>query len=246
LNYFYVPAKNPEMRQSISLGIILLFLSTFVAGQHYSPGQNEADPDWLEQFLYSGVEWRPEFHMVSGHEFFLTSEYLDADITVEGISFRNVRIRYDICNDNVIILWKSNFPIALSRQRIDGFTVRHDGTERRFVNYHDAFPEFSGFAEVLYSGGTTFVARHTKALNYNPSSTTFSQFMDYTKYFYMINGTCNQVKSRRTFLKLMGDHEQEVKRYIRQNNILMSNFSPAGFSAVAAYHDSLVAKRAIE
>lgn len=234
------------MRQSIILAVILFSLNTFLSGQYYSPGQNEADPDWLEQFLYSGVEWSPEFHMVSGHEFFLTSEYLNADITVEGISFSNVRIRYDICNDNVIILWKSTFPIALSRQRIDGFTVRHEGTERRFVNYRDAYPDFRGFAEVLYTGGTTFVARHTKSLNHNPSSTAFSQFMDYTKYFYMISGTFSQVKSRRAFLKLMGDHEQDAKRYIRQNNILISNFSPAGFSTVAAYYDSLVAKKAAE
>jgi len=55
LIYFYIPAKNPEMRQSIWLVIILLSLNTFVAGQHYSPGRNEADPDWLE------LRARPEY-----------------------------------------------------------------------------------------------------------------------------------------------------------------------------------------
>jgi hypothetical protein len=234
------------MRKLFSLCLVLISVSTSLDGQHYSPGLKEADPDWLEQYLYNGVEWRPGFPLVTGHEFFLTKEYVDADITLEGISFKNVRLRYDICSDKVIILWKATFPIALSKERIDEFTIRHEGIARRFVNFRHHCPEFRGFAEVLYAGSSTFVARYTKVVSHNSSLSSYAQFRDYTKYYYMINGSCYQIRNRKTFLNLMGDNEAEVKRFIRQNNILMSSFSPSGFGIAAAFYDSLVAKEVIE
>jgi len=202
----------------------------------------QADPDWLEQFLYNGVEWRPGYPLVTGHQFFLTKEYVTAEITIEGIRFSNVRIRYDICNDDVILLWKNIFPIALSMDRIDGFTILHEGTARRFVNFRNGCPAFNGFAEVLYEGSSTFVARYTKVVSINSSQSSYAQFREYTRYYYLINGACSQVRNRGTFLNLMGEYEPDVRRFIRQNNILISSMSPSGFGAAAAYYDSLVAK----
>lgn len=242
----YDPAQKPEMRKLFAQCLILLSLSTCLAGQHLSPGQAEADPDWLEQFLYNGVEWLPGFAMVKGHEFFLTKEYLNADITIEGVRFSNVRLRYDICNDNVILLWKAAFPIILSRERIDEFTVRHEGTTRRFVNFGSIFPESGGFSEVLYAGGTTFVARYTKVVSLNATPSSYAQFSEYTRYYYLINNTCTQIRNRGAFLKLMGDHEPDVRRYIRHNNILLGSFSPAGFGIAAAFYDTLVAREVVE
>lgn len=242
----YDPAQNPEMRKLFARCLILLSLSTCLAGQHLSPGQKEADPDWLEQFLFNGVEWRPGYAMVTGHEFFLTKEYLNADITLEGVRFSNVRLRYDICNNNVILLWKAAFPIILSRERIDEFTIRHEGTARRFVNYRTVCPELGGFAEVLYAGGSTFAARYTKVVSLNSTQSSYAQFREYTRYYYMINHTCNQIRNRGAFLKLMGDHEPAVRRFIRQNNILLGSFSPAGFGIAAAFYDTLVAKEVAE
>jgi hypothetical protein len=221
-------------------------MGTCLAGQHYAPGLKEADPDWLEQFLYSGVEWRPGYAIVTGHQFFLTKEYVNADITVEGITFSNLRIRYDICNDDVILLWSNTFPIALSMERIDEFTIYYEGTARRFVNFRNACPEFEGYAEVLYEGSSAFVARHTKVVSINSSQSSYAQFRDYTRYYYLINGTCSQIRNRGAFLNMMGEHEPEVRRFLRQNNILVSSLSPAGFGVAAAYYDSLAAKEVKE
>lgn len=220
----------------------LLSLSVCLSGQHLSPGQQQADPDWLEQFLYNGIEWRPGFATVTGHEFFITKEYLNADITIEGIRFNDVRIRYDICNDHVILLWKATFPIVLSRERIDEFTIRHEGSARRFVNYRSNCAEFRGFAEVLYEGSSTFVTRYSKVVSINATQSSYATFREYNRYYYMIDGTCNPIRNRAAFLKLLGDHEQDVRRFIRQNNILISSFSPAGYGIAAAFRDSLVNK----
>ncbi len=227
------------MRNIISLCLMLLYPGICLHGQHYSPGLAKGDPDWLEQLLYNGVEWRPAYPLASGHEFFLSREYLTGDIKLDGIVFRNVRMRYDINGDNVIILWQTTFPIALLSDRIEEFTLRYNGTERRFVNFHDMYPEFHGFAEVLYSGTSIFVARHTKVISYNSSQSSYAQFRDYTRYFYIVNGTCNQVRSRRAFLKLMGDYEHQVRRYTKQNDIFLSIISPTGFGLAAAFYDSL-------
>lgn len=225
------------MRALFLCSIIILTLR--MTGQHYSPGPGEPDADWLEQHLYNGIEWQPLYPSATGHEFFLTDNYITGDITSEGIEYSGIRMKYDICNDNLILLWQSTFPIIIDRKRTDSFILRYDSRERRFINSDGLCPDIQGFAEVLHSGHSMVLARHTKVLSANASLSSYEQFRENTKYYYIVNGNCSQIRSTKAFYAMMGDHKKEVRRYVRQKKVVVSRLFPEGFAMAAARYDAL-------
>jgi hypothetical protein len=225
------------------LTLLLLFLLAVplsLNGQQLSPDYTDADRRWLDQLLYRGVEWQPRAARVTGHEFFLTDSYIGGEVTIDGITFKNLKIRYDIWNEKLIIMWRDIHAIVLDNDVVDAFSLGYGGTVRNFINLHDKFEGISGFSEVIYSGNSMVVARYTKVIGKNTSLTTYAQFRENDRYYFISGTECRQIRSRASFLKMLGDYKTEVKRYIRQNQLVVSTMSPEGFGLAAARYDSLI------
>lgn len=222
------------------LYLILTLLFTISAGgQHVVPGYSVADPVWLEQLLFRGEEWHPGMTSVTGNEFLMSEDYLDAELTVSGFVFPGQKIRYDIYRDQVVILWKDINALVMGSNDVDEFSIIAGDSRRRFINLREGYPGLRGFAEVIYSGKSMLVAKHIKVIGKNSSLTSYAQFREHTKYYFISGGRCMPVRSRRAFLEMFGEHRNEVRRYIHQNQIDMSRYSPGGFGLAAAYYDSL-------
>ena len=198
-----------------------------------------ADAAWYDQLLYSGVEWHPAMPMAAGHEFFLTSEALSGTVIIDGITFKDVRMKYDICNDGIIVLWKNGSPIIIDSKKVDEFTVVYNGLPRRFINLRETYPGIRGFAEIMYQGTSSVIAKHIKFVSKNPAGANYAEFTEETKYYLVVNGNCFQVRNRSSFLDLMGEYEVPVRKFLRQKNLYLSNNSPEGFINAAAFYDSL-------
>lgn len=201
-----------------------------------------ADAAWYDQLLYSGVEWHPAMPMAAGHEFFLTSEPLPGSVSIDGITFKDVHMKYDIFNDNLIVMWRNSSPIIIDSKKVDEFTVVYNGIPRKFVNLRDTYPVIRGFAEILYQGTSSVIARHIKVVLKNPAGANYEEFSEEMKYYLVLNGSCFQVRNRSSFLDLMGEYEIPVRKFIRQKNLYLSNNSPEGFINAAIFYDSLTAK----
>jgi len=197
------------------------------------------DTAWYDQLLYSGVEWHPAMQMAAGNEFFLTSEAMSGTVTIDGITFKDVRMKYDIFNDGIIVLWKTGSPIIIDSKKVDEFTVIYNGLPRRFVNLRETYPGIRGFAEIMYQGTSSVLARHIKVVLKNPAGANYAEFREETKYYLVLNGICSQVRNRSSFLDLMGEYEIPVRKFIRQKNLYLSNNSPQGFISAAVFYDSL-------
>jgi len=195
--------------------------------------------DWYDQLLYSGVEWHPAMPIAAGHEFFLTSEPLPGTVSIDGITFKDVRMKYDIFNDNLIVLWKNSSPIITDSKKVDEFTIVYNGIPRRFVNLRDTYAGIRGFAEILYQGTSSVIARHIKVVSKNPAGANYEEFREEMKYYLVLNGNCFQIKNKSSFLDLMGEYEIPVRKFIRQKHVYLSPASPEGFINAAACYDSL-------
>lgn len=234
----------------LTLTAILVF-SFSAIGQHLSPLYRDADTVWLTQLLYSGNEWRPGSIPVTGHEFFLSGDYLDGSVTVGGFNFNGLRLKYDIFSDRVVLLWKDIHSILLNNSTVESFTVGlYSGTGRnpdfigrRFINLHDRYPGITGFAEVIYKGPSMVVAKHSKTIAKHTSMSSYAQYRENTRLWFITGDSAGMIRNRTSFLRMFGEYEDEVKRYVRQNNIEMSKLSPEGFGEAAAYYDSLIRRK---
>jgi hypothetical protein len=198
-----------------------------------------ADDAWYDQLLYSGVEWQPAMQTAAGDEFFLTSEPLYGTVLIDGVLFRDVRMKYDIFNDNLIVLWKNGSPIITDSRKVDEFTMVYNGLPRKFVNLRETYSGIRGFAEILYHGASPVIAKHIKVVSRSAAAANYAEFREEAKYYLVLNGSCFQVKNRSSFLDLLGEYELPVKKYIRQKNLYLSPASPEGFVLAAVYYDSL-------
>jgi hypothetical protein len=220
-------------------GLFLVLSISATEAQNLQISPMSADAAWYDQLLYSGVEWQPAMRMAAGHEFFLTSESLSGTVSIDGTIFRDIRMKYDIFNDGLIVLWKNGSPIVVDNKKVDEFTIIYNGIPRRFVNLRETYPGIRGFAEIMYQGTSSVIAKHIKVVSKNPAGANYAEFREETRYYLMLNGNCSQVKNRTSFLDLMGEYEMPVRKYIRQKNLYLSQSSPEGFIIAAAYYDSL-------
>ncbi len=225
----------------LSCLFLILGISALKAQEPQTLYQN-VDSAWYDQLLYNGVEWLPVMQMVDGNEYFLTSEFLYGSLTIEGIVFKEVRMKYDIFNDNIIILYKNFLPIIINSKKVDEFTLAYDGTIRRFINTREKYPIIRGFAEVLYKGKSPVVAKYNKVVTKNPTLSHYAEFREDIRYYFIVDGNCYQIRNRSSFLKHMGEYEVAVKKFIRQQKVFVSIISPEGFGKAAAYFDSLTGR----
>jgi len=226
--------------------VLLLFLHLSLQGQHYSPGYRNADSDWLEQLIYKGSVWQPRMIPVRGHEFFLSADYLEGQVTVAGFNFEGQKIKYDIYSDELIVLWKGVQPVVLESASVDAFTIGAGSAAvisgRRFLNLGDHFRGLTGYVEVIHQGRSMVVARHTKTIAKNSSLTSYAQYKEKTRYWFISGTECLLIRNRRSFLHMLGEHENDVKRFIRQNHLNVSNFYPQGYGQAAAFFDQLTTR----
>jgi len=223
-----------------ALNCLLLVLSiSAIRAQNPQIPAMSADDAWYDQLLYSGVEWQPAMPAAAGDEFFLTPEPLYGTVSIDGITFRDVRMKYDIFNDALIVLWKNGSPIIADSKKVDEFVMVYNGLPRKFVNLRETYSGIRGFAEILYQGASPVVARHIKVVSRNAAATNYAEFREETRYYLVLKGSCFQVKNRSSFLDLLGEYELPVKKYIRQKNLYLSPASPEGFVLAAIFYDSL-------
>ena len=222
------------------LNCLFLILSiSAIRAQNHQILPMSADDAWYDQILYSGVEWQPAMLSAAGDEFFLTPEPLHGTVSIDGITFRDVRMKYDIFNDDLIVLWKNGSPIITDSKKVDEFVIVYNGLPKRFVNLRETYPGIRGFAEILYQGASPLIAKHIKVVSRNAAAANYTEFREETSYYLVLNGSCFQVKNRSSFLDLLGEYELPVKKYIRQKNLYLSPASPEGFVLAAAFYDSL-------
>ena len=226
--------------------VLLLFIHYAMQGQHYSPGYRDADPDWLDQLIFKGSVWQPRMIPVTGHEFFLSADYFDGQVTVAGFRFEELKIKYDIYSDELIVLWNDVQPVVLERAAVDGFTIGAGNASmipgKKFINLRDHFRGLTGYVEVIHQGRSMVVARHTKTIAKNSSLTSYAQYKEKTRYWFISGTECLLIRNRRSFLHMLGEHENDVKRFIRQNHLNVSNFYPQGYGQSAAFFDQLTTR----
>lgn len=227
------------MNKTVLNCLFLILSISAIRAQNPQMSPMSADDAWYDQLLYSGVEWQPAMQTAAGDEFFLTSEPLYGTVLIDGVLFRDVRMKYDIFNDNLIVLWKNGSPIITDSRKVDEFTMVYNGLPRKFVNLRETYSGIRGFAEILYHGASPVIAKHIKVVSRSAAAANYAEFREEAKYYLVLNGSCFQVKNRSSFLDLLGEYELPVKKYIRQKNLYLSPASPEGFVLAAVYYDSL-------
>jgi hypothetical protein len=200
-----------------------------------SPDTNNID----KQILYKGRVWRVLYKYVRGFEFLFTQDFLPGSVTIDGKTYNNLELKYDIYNDEILTPTDRGIILQLNKEMVEQFTLYYENKIFLFHNVKsDSINNLSGYVNVLYEGKTTLMVKYKKDIlmmaddKYDLFAETFKTYLLKENKIYPMN-------NKKDLITLLSDRQPEVKAFIKKNSIQVSKKLPGSFIPVLIYYDTL-------
>jgi hypothetical protein len=198
------------------------------------------DTIFYRQLLYNGRIWRSRFGQILGHEFFLTKKWIPGEVVINNIKFSNVMLRYDLFNDELLLMVNPGTVIILSSEKVGSFTLKYETEVYRFTNYNYADSSlFRGYGYLLYNDKTSIIIKYNKQIKLLAVENRYDEFYQKQQVFILRNGQFNRIRSRKELLSLLADHRDEILKYMREKGLMISLSKPESLIPVLRFYDSL-------
>lgn len=192
------------------------------------------------QILYNGRVWKNIYYYVSGDQFLFSPEFAPGSVTMRGTTFGNLRLRYDICSDEIMIITASDNILQLNKEMVDGFTAVYENNAHRFTRIvPDSINNHEGYFDVLYDGNTSLLVRYSKKVTRSNEGKRFENFVQYNQVYILKDGYMNRIKGRKDIYNLFGDRRKQVRTFMKNNRIRIVKKIPQSYIRVLEYFDSL-------
>jgi hypothetical protein len=195
--------------------------------------------------LYNGPEYSFYDPTVKGNAYlFDNNSFTPGSIEYDGFSFKSVPMMYDIFKDYVVVLLPDkSAKISLLSERVQNF----DWLDHHFVYINtDTLSKNkgvnTGFYDQIYKGKTELLVKRSKNIKNSsgPSGTTESSFTSKNDIYIKKDGIYSRVNNQASLLNTLKDKKEELKLYIRNNQIEFDSDKEQAMIKVAAYYDQLI------
>jgi len=192
------------------------------------------------QILNNGKAWRNIYYKIKGDQFLFSPEFLTGNVTIEGRKFNDLQIKYDIYDDELIMITDHKIIIQLNKEMVDFFSMDFNENVYNFKKFEaDSVNTLSGYVNVLYEGGTSLYVKYRKEILLLAVENKYDLFNQINKVFVKKGDEIYKVDSKMEFLKLFKDQKQQLHNFIRSNKIKLSKKVPESFIPVVEYYDKL-------
>ena len=192
------------------------------------------------QLLFNGRIWRSLYSGILGGEFLFSQNWLNAEVTINDMTFKNIPLRYDIFNDQLITMVNQGTFVQLNKELIKGFVLSFENKKFAFENFENGSSgSFSGYAQVLYKGNVSFILKHSKTIKLLAVENRYDEFLEVQTLYILKNGSFFRISGKNDLLKIFSDKELQLKNYIRNNNIKIRKKDPDSFIPVIKFYDNL-------
>jgi hypothetical protein len=225
------------MRKTYIPTILLLFASFSLTGTE----ANHSGNDTIDvQKLYNGRAWKNIYYKIKGDQFLFTTDFITGSLTIDNKEYRNLRLKYDIYNDELISINDHGIMLQMNKEMIDRFSLNYNDRLYNFKRIDsDTTGSMKGFVNILYEGKSALYAKYMKEILLLPVENKYDLFNQLTRVFFVKDGSVYRINSRREFMGLVKDHKAEVRQFIRSNKIKLSKKIPESFKPVAEYYDKV-------
>jgi hypothetical protein len=204
-------------------------------------GSNDIFPqDTLRenQVLYNGRVWRNLYSRIMGDQFLFTPDLISGSVSISGMLFRNIPLKYDIYRDELITETNHGILLQLNKEMVDSFSLNYLNSNYFFVR-SDSTKEYSGYVNFLYKGKSLFLVKYLKKVELLAVERKFDQFYQVNRMYLVRDQKIDQFAGRLEFFRLMGDHKREVRSYMKKNKLFPSKKDPAAFVPLIRFYDSI-------
>ena len=203
------------------------FFLLFLGASTVLTAQEKDLLDWFDSQLgienlglYNGPEFLNVYTVEdNAHQFFKTKDFRLGSVTYDGEIYTNVRLVYDIYEDQLIIRVQNQNgttnQFLLLKEKVRRFSI----DDRYFVNIIDpgeARDKSSGFYEILVLNNIVkLYKKHRKKVSkvLRNSSVSYKFFEQKPEYFISIDRGIYPIKTRKDLMALFPDYKKELSNY---------------------------------
>lgn len=185
--------------------------------------------------IINGILYYDKYKQVLNHPFYPGEEFLSGSVVLSGITYENLRINYDIYAQHLVLEYPGIsgglYRIIVSPELTDSFDLDGDHFEK--LTLDDRGPLF--YQLISVNGLICYIFREKKMV------TRSYQFRFYftepdQRLFLDYAGKVSPFSTRRNFVSLVsGVPKKEIKKYLRKNEIQISDATPAELLALLQF-----------
>jgi hypothetical protein len=178
--------------------------------------------------------------MIKENQFLFSKEFLPGSVTMHGKTFSDVRIKYNIFTDEILIPFNPAGILQLNKQMVDSFSLIFQNKNYQFIRIPDGNITFpGGYYNVLYKGKTILYTRYSKKIGKSADKDEFEKFYQTNRIYIIQEGVVFNIAGKNDLLRILNDQKKEVRHFIKDNNIKISNEDPVSFIPVLSFIDNL-------
>jgi hypothetical protein len=161
-------------------------------------------------------------------------------VTINGKTFNNIGLNYDIYNDEIITTSNTGYNVQLNKEMVDSFSISFGNRIYRFLNTReDSLEGVKGYANVLYKGKSALYVKYRKEIELLAVDDKYDLFFQNHRLYFLLDGTTYAVSGKNDLLKILGKDKIALKAYIKKNNLKISKKDPDSFVPIIRYYDSI-------
>jgi hypothetical protein len=211
-----------------------------VFGKVFDIRQIQKDPHPENQILYNGKVWRNLYTNVKGDQFLFSKSYLPGSLTINGKTYNNLNINFDIYNDEITTPKNDGTILQVNKEMVDSFTLVYELKTYSFRNTQaDSLPVIKGYVNVLYKGKSALYVKYKKELDILAVDDKYDLFFQTHKIYLVKGTTVFQVSSKNDLLKAFPEEKTLLKAFMKKNRVKISRKVPESFISVIRYGDSI-------
>ena len=197
-------------------------------------------PDTIElQILNNGRAWRNLYYKIKGDQFLYSPEFLPGSVTIEGRTFSNLKLKYDIYNDELIMITDHGIIIQLNKEMVESFSMIFDNIYNFKKLEADTLNSLSGYVNILFEGSTSLYVKYRKEILQLAVENKYDLFNQVNRIYVKKDSVISRVDSKKEFLNLFKDKKQQLHTFIKANKLKLSRKNPESFKPVIEYYDTL-------
>jgi len=203
---------------------------------------NRSDQDTIpdKQILYNGRVWRDLYNTVLGDQYLFSTEFLPGSVIINGKDFKDLKIRYDIYNDEIITITDNGIVIQLNKEMVDMFTITYLKVVHQFINLQsDSVNKISGYVDVIYNGNTPLYFKYKKEINIPDIAQKYETFYQKREIYILRDEILHQIKNKRDLKGLLSDKKVQIKKFIKSYSLYGLKKTPEIIVPVLKHYDSL-------
>jgi hypothetical protein len=210
-----------------------------VLGQPILVKADQEVPLKENQILYIGKEWHNLFTMVKGHQFMLYPGFMPGNVTINGNTFDNLNINYDIYNDEIITKTNNGVILQLNKEMVDSFSLYDQFKTYRFLNLRNDTLEGTGYVNVLYNHKSVLFIKYKKEIQQLAVDDKYDLFFRTSRVYLLSNGILNRITNKKDLINIFPAYKIQIKDFMKKNKLKILRTDPESFIPVIRYYDSI-------